>query len=172
MTSIGILSDSHGRDESTERAARLLAGEGADLLIHLGDIGTASVLDALVLRRDGDGHPSPPVHIVFGNIDEGLASLRQHASALGIFVDHPVGRLTLGGKRIVFQHGDLASEMAQALEEKADYLCHGHTHVARDERIGPTRVINPGALHRAREYTVALLDLLEDYLRFIPVRRQ
>ena len=34
----------------------------------------------------------------------------------------------------------------------------------RDERIGRTRVINPGALQRARRYTVALLDTEMDAL--------
>ena len=31
----------------------------------------------------------------------------------------------------------------------ADFLLHGHTHVPRDERIGATRVFNPGAVGRA-----------------------
>ncbi len=54
-------------------------------------------------------------------------------------------------------------------EQKHDYLLQGHTHVRHDERIGKTRVINPGALHRAREKTVALLDTATDRLVFLPV---
>ena len=41
--------------------------------------------------------------------------------------------------------------------------------VRRDERFGKTRIINPGALHRASEKTVALLDLATDQLEFIRV---
>jgi predicted phosphodiesterase len=43
---------------------------------------------------------------------------------------------------------------------------HGHTHVARDERLGPLRVINPGALQRAAVHTVATLDLRTDQVGF------
>jgi predicted phosphodiesterase len=48
----------------------------------------------------------------------------------------------------------------------ADYVLHGHTHVTRDERIGKTRIINPGALCRAAKKTVATLDLAADVLTF------
>jgi len=40
-----------------------------------------------------------------------------------------------------------------------DYLFYGHSHVASEHRTGPTRIINPGALHRARPKTFAVLDL-------------
>ena len=40
-----------------------------------------------------------------------------------------------------------------------DFLFYGHTHVAEEHRTGPTRVINPGALHRARVKSVLVLDL-------------
>ncbi|RLS46748.1 MAG: metallophosphoesterase, partial [Planctomycetota bacterium] len=54
-------------------------------------------------------------------------------------------------------------------KEGVDYLLHGHTHVCRDERHGATRIINPGALHRASEFTVALLDTDSDELQFLVV---
>ena len=53
--------------------------------------------------------------------------------------------------------------------EGVAYLCHGHTHATRDERLGPTRVINPGALFRARRHTVAVLDLARDEVSFLAV---
>ena len=40
-----------------------------------------------------------------------------------------------------------------------DFLFYGHTHAAEEHRTGPTRVINPGALHRARPKTFVILDL-------------
>jgi predicted phosphodiesterase len=36
---------------------------------------------------------------------------------------------------------------------------YGHTHQAAEHRTGKTRVINPGALHRARPKTFVVLDL-------------
>ena len=47
----------------------------------------------------------------------------------------------------------------------------GHSHMAHDRRDGPTRRINPGALHRAAEFTAALLDPGTDELRFLTAPR-
>jgi hypothetical protein len=41
--------------------------------------------------------------------------------------------------------------------------------VRADERVGTVRVINPGALHRAREKTVATLDTGTGEVRFLVV---
>jgi len=50
-------------------------------------------------------------------------------------------------------------------------VIHGHSHLHRDERLGATRVINPGALGglRREPRSVAVLDVAADLLRFIPV---
>jgi putative phosphoesterase len=164
-----LLSDSHGRDQITARAVKLLVEAGAEVLLHLGDLGSTGVVEALVEGLDPEGRPRPAVHIVFGNTDWETGDLRRSAEHLGIAVDDPVGRLVVAARTIVFQHGHHQREMDEALAEEVDYLCHGHTHVARDERIGRTRVINPGALHRARQHTVALLEVPRDRLRFLTV---
>ena len=53
---------------------------------------------------------------------------------------------------------------AEADEGEDDYLLSGHTHVPHDQRFGAMRWINPGALHRARPKTFALLDVSRDKL--------
>jgi predicted phosphodiesterase len=63
------------------------------------------------------------------------------------------------------------TDIRRLLAAQPDYLLSGHSHIASDARTGPTRRINPGALHRAAEFTVALLDLEEDILRFLAVPR-
>jgi len=163
MPRIGLLSDSHGRADITRNAVRELRNHQADILIHLGDIGSESVIDALAEPM--------PVHLVFGNTDWEIDGLTRYAESLGISVNHPVGRLDIEGGTLVFQHGDRTAQMQAALAESVRYLCHGHTHVTRDDRVGGTRVINPGALHRAARYTVALLDTEEDKLTIYPVGR-
>jgi predicted phosphodiesterase len=62
--------------------------------------------------------------------------------------------------RIAFLHGD-DSRLLYDLEHSGDYdfVFHGHTHVAAERQTGPTRVVNPGALHRANPKTLAVLDL-------------
>ncbi len=169
---IGLLSDSHGQSHRTGLAVKLLVEAGADLLIHLGDIEQMDVIDSLIHELDGQGHVHPPVHMVFGNVDWNSDELGRYATALGMKVDHPVGTLKLAGRRLIFQHGHDTRQMQIALTQGADYLMHGHTHKKRDERIGRTRLINPGALQRASEYTVALLDLKTDDLRFLTVAEQ
>lgn len=166
---IGLLSDSHGRVERTLEAARLLVKEGAGTLIHLGDVGSTGVLDSLAQARDEFEAGAVDVHVVFGNVDHELALLAARARELGITLDHPVGRMARGGKVLVFQHGHSRSDMDAALAAGAGYLCHGHTHVQRDERIGATRVINPGALHRASKHTVACLVIEADNLRVFTI---
>ena len=159
---IGLLSDSHGRAAVTARAVALLREHGAQMLIHLGDIETESVIDELA------GHAA---HIVFGNCDWDPASLTRYAGFLGVMVDDPMGRIEVAGKQIAYTHGHREHLMRCALDEQVDYLIHGHTHRIRDERIGPVRVINPGALFRAARYTAALLDPASDRLRIIEVPR-
>ncbi len=169
LACIGLLSDSHGRAARTARAVRLLIERGADHIIHLGDVGSVEVIDALVEQVDDTGNLTPPVHLVFGNCDWDSDSLARYAQSLGIGVEHPVGRLEVDGRVIIYQHGDRTSAMDQALAEQVDYLCHGHSHRQRDERSGSTRVINPGALFRAADYSVALLDVANDRLTFLEV---
>jgi predicted phosphodiesterase len=50
-----------------------------------------------------------------------------------------------------------------------DYLFTGHTHRRCDKRIGPTRVINPGALGGTQHETrsICILDLATDRLEVI-----
>ena len=183
MTRVGLLSDSHGHADITRRAVELLVGAGADLLVHLGDVGSLEVIDALIAFRDT--HPTtktqPPTrpthggqidaHLVFGNTDPHPDAMARYATDLGVTVHDPSGRLTFNDKTMVFLHGHRGHVMADALGQAPDYLCHGHTHVPADHRHGPTRVINPGALHRAREHTVAILDTATDDLQFYPVAK-
>ncbi|MBI1368624.1 MAG: YfcE family phosphodiesterase [Planctomycetes bacterium] len=170
MARIGLLSDAHGRGAITQRAVRLLIEHGADELVFLGDVCSDSVLEALVEKLNPETFkPDPPVHLVFGNCDNNLSAMSRYATSLGINVMHPTGRLDIDGKTLVFTHGDDYAAMQSALEEGVDYLCHGHTHVVRDERVGRTRVLNPGALFRAAQYTVMMLDTDRDAAEVLTV---
>jgi putative phosphoesterase len=147
---IGILSDTHSRYATVETALKLLEEHRVDLLIHCGDIEDAET----VWLFPGN------THFVFGNCDAERSSLRQAMYGIGATLHEPFGRLELAGSKIAFVHGDdnrLLDRLAQGGDY--DYLFHGHTHIARDEQTGRTRVINPGALFRARPKTFVVLDL-------------
>jgi hypothetical protein len=51
------------------------------------------------------------------------------------------------------------------------YVFHGHTHRRNDRRVGPTRVINPGALGgmRWQQRSFCILDLATDEVDFVTV---
>ncbi len=172
MARIGLLSDSHGRAATTSQAVRLLLEQQVDLLLHLGDIGSLEVIDAMIEQVDDQGRLTPPVRLVFGNVDWDADSLARYAVSLGVDVDHPMGWLELDGRTLVYQHGHEQAGMDQALARGVDFLCHGHTHRPRNEKVGPTRLINPGALFRAADYTVAVLDTHADQVHFHSLRDQ
>jgi putative phosphoesterase len=158
---VGILSDTHDRLEAARAAVSLLKAGGAEYYIHCGDVGSEPILDLLA------GLPSA---FVFGNNDWDRRGLERYAADIHVSCLGNAGDLELAGKLFHVQHGDDFRAMQQALDsQKYDYLLHGHSHLQRDEGVGRTRIINPGALHRAKEKTVALLDTQSEVLRFLVV---
>ena len=158
---LGILSDTHDRYEIMGAAVRTLRERGAAFLIHCGDVCTPNLLDHLA------GLPSA---FVWGNCDFDRLALQRYAQAIEVPCYGVFGDLELGGKRVAVLHGDDRQRLDAILRVQGhDYLLHGHTHVRRDERVGRTRIINPGALFRASEKTVALLDTETDQLESIVI---
>lgn len=158
---IGILSDTHDQVVRTARAIELLAARGAEALIHCGDLtGPDVVLEFAGL----------PTYFVLGNNDFDPAGLRRAATTVDANCLGRSGEIALGGRRIAVTHGDSTKEMRRLAALRPDYLLFGHTHEPADERVEKTRVINPGALHRAPAWTVALLDLETDALQLFTIK--
>jgi len=158
---VGILSDTHGRADATAAAVNLLRERQAEFFIHCGDVGSEGVLDQLA---------GLPAAFVWGNTDWDRNGLQRYAQDLGITCLGSFGELALGGKRFAILHGDDEKTKMRVLAgQQHDYLLQGHTHVRQDRHVGTIRCINPGALHRAREKTVAVLDTAVDELSFVRV---
>ena len=80
--------------------------------------------------------------------------------------------LTIGEKTLYIYHGTRAGLVeTKADSQEYDYVIHGHTHRRRNERIGNTRVINPGAMFNASLYSFATLDLDTDTVEFHEIPR-
>lgn len=156
---LGIISDTHGQTPRARRAIELLLHRGATRIIHLGDVGNESILDLLA---------SIESTIVFGNCDDERA-LARYAEHLGIHVVHPGAIIEVKSCRIGITHGHIEHVVKDLLGATVDVLLHGHTHEIRDERVGQTRVLNPGALHRASRYTAMLLDPSTKHAEWIDV---
>src|SRR5947209_6071594 len=157
---IAILSDTHSRYHTVEAALAQAEARGVELLLHCGDIEDADTVWLFPGKT----------HFVFGNCDTERTSLRQAMYGVGATLHEPFGRLELDGVKLAFVHGDDARLLRQ-LEESGEfeYVFHGHTHKRRDEQNGTTRVINPGALHRAAVKTFAVLDLASGELETVAV---
>lgn len=153
---VGILSDSHGQADIVRRVMTLFDACGVDEVIHCGDVGGSAVFDELVGRS---------CHFVWGNCDQVNGGLRAYLEGVGLRppADVPL-ELTLDGRRFAVFHGHEPQAAGMESLRDVDYCLHGHTHVRRDERVGRMRIINPGALFRARVKTVAILDTGSDAL--------
>jgi len=166
---LGILSDTHGYAERTAQAIRLLERLGAEAFIHCGDIGGEGVLDEFAGRK---------TWLVLGNTDFYDPTLMRYAEKLGLNTPDAVPlEIEIDKHKIAVFHGHEArfNRLARALRTRdyaavasltrgLSYIFYGHTHVAADLRVEHVRMINPGALERARPYTAATLDLEHDEL--------
>jgi putative phosphoesterase len=161
---IGILSDTHDNVSNLLKAKRLFRGEGISTLIHCGDMTSASTARQMI---DFD------VIYVNGNMDDAdavndtLWMLNNNCETPGLVYTGKIG-----GVNIAATHGHLQGKLDQLLRwRRYDFVFHGHTHRQRDETIGKTRVINPGALGGARygPRTVCILDLDSREVQFVTV---
>lgn len=144
MTTIGIISDTHG----TIPPAAFAALDGVDRILHAGDVGPAELLAEL--------EAVAPVTAVHGNMDGSEVRARLPAEAL----------IEAGGKTLVLMHGDALPDQEpasfRAARPEADVIVHGHTHRARVDRDGVPWVVNPGSAgdpRRGDRPSVAILRI-------------
>lgn len=162
---IGIISDTHGRHARLQAALELLTAGGVQVLVHCGDVGDTACVEQMAAT-------GRPVYLVAGNVDRDVESLAAACRAVGARFHSEVIEVLIGkGRYLAVTHGDDHRTLNDLIRgEQFPYVCHGHTHVRRDERIGPVRVINPGALHNVSQPSVAWLDTDTDELEFLEVR--
>ena len=157
---IAVLSDTHGRYATVNAALKLVEERQVQLILHCGDIDDAETVSLFPAYT----------HFVFGNCDTDKAGLRKAMESTGARIHEPYGSLELAGKHVAFIHGDVRPLMQNVEASGAhDFLFYGHTHQAEEHRTGRTRVINPGALQRARVKTFVILDLAAGTLESVVV---
>ena len=160
---IGILSDTHDKLERTRIAVDLMMAAGAESLFHCGDLTRPSILEACAVA---------PLYFTLGNNDaDAVTELKAAGKELGAICVDWGGIIQLAEKRIGLFHGHLTTDRRRVMSFRPDYLLSGHSHIRADNREDSVRRINPGALHRADHFTVAILDLASDELQFLAVPR-
>lgn len=153
---LGLIADTHDNRERTRRALSLLEEAGAELLLHAGDLNTARLVPML------EGWHG---WLARGNVDHSTQiqqAIEEHDVDVRYGAQHDI---EAEQTRVGLIHGDDGARMEGMVTTGVfDLVVHGHTHTFRDEQIGTTRVVNPGAVHRAKTPSVCVYDTREDHL--------
>ncbi len=158
---LGIVSDTHGHVPYAQQAIRMLESLGVDEVLHCGDIGSEAIVDLFAPW---------PTHFVFGNVDHQTHILRVAIEVAGQTCHGDRGVLQREGLQIGFLHGHDSQLFQESIESgEFDLLCYGHTHVAKQEVIGKTLVLNPGALYRATPHSLAVVELPQRTVLEVPL---
>ena len=123
--------------------------ERADVILHAGDVCTASVLEEL--------HTFAPVHAVLGNNDGPDVAEWGAPETL---------ELTLAGLTVAMIHDSgQADGRAARMHSRfptADLVVFGHSHIPMDQTASGVRIFNPGSptdRRRQPHGTIGLLDI-------------
>lgn len=158
---MGVISDTHGNQLGVAASLRLLTARRVDCVVHCGDVDDISTMQLFA---------GTPTHLVLGNCDPPSQRLSSIAAEIGIRLHGRFGQLELGGSRLAFLHGDDRQRLDYAIRSGAfDFVLHGHTHQRRCVLVGSTWVVNPGALVRVHQPTIALVHLPSRKVEFLDV---
>ena len=140
-----IVSDSHDRADALAQAVREAKAQGAEAVIHCGDlIGTQTLKPVLATGL--------PVHIIHGNNIGDPGSMHRWAAGSGgqLRYHGADGRLELAGRRVFLVHYDDYG-YAMACTGEWDLVCCGHSHRAEARQVTgvngrSTWLVNPGTV--------------------------
>lgn len=158
---IGIISDTHNRIEMTRRAVEIFKERKINLLIHAGDLTSPKMLELFT---------DFPCRLVLGNGDIDCEEINAKSNLLGLCPLDELCAFEADKKKFIVFHGDNVALFREAVASgEYDFIIKGHTHVFEDYTANRSRVINPGALYAAEEYTVAVLDTDTEKLEMIRI---
>ena len=171
---VGLISDTHDNLPNLGAALEVLRAEGVRTILHCGDICGPEIIRTLVNPpaevSDGTQSNGFDAWISQGNMDRHVGLARVVGEGFGRGRLLWLQKLTLGGYPLAMIHGD-NDEVLRGLIASGEYayVFHGHTHRRRDQVMGRTRVINPGALGGMRRETrsFCILDLAAGKARFV-----
>lgn len=140
-----IVSDSHDRGPLLAKAVAAAKAEGAEAVIHCGDIIGGNTLKASI-------NLGLPIHAVHGNnLGDPVAIARMACHSEGLLNYHGHDAvITLGERRIFVTHYPHYGH-AMACTGDYDLVCCGHSHkpeIRQQDNIkgGQTWLINPGTV--------------------------
>jgi putative phosphoesterase len=137
---IAIISDTHDNIFNLEKALSWINSQNIPLIIHCGDLCAPSVLTEILVKK----FPHQ-IYLIHGNVGdrELLEEKVKNLKNVKLFGDF--GEIEIDNKKIAFVHKpEEAKKIAQT--EKYDLVFYGHTHKPWEEKIGKTKLVNPGNL--------------------------
>ncbi len=155
---IAILSDIH--DNSDNLAKVLPRIQDQDVMICCGDL--CSPFTVLQMAKGF----ARDIHIVLGNNDGDTFRMAQLANRFPhVHLHGEYAELSLDGRSFAINHFDNIGR-ALAKGNTFDVVCFGHNHQYETQRIGRTRLINPGEIHglRSGKATFACYDTQNDHV--------
>ncbi len=159
---IGIISDTHDNVINVLKAIKIFENADIDFIIHCGDVispATARFFRGIHMK------------VVKGNCDGDIEHIKQVLDEIAGEYLGEIGRLDILGKKILVYHGSDQGKLQEFIDKQEyDYILTGHTHKTRDEKIGKTRIINPGAHYYGCENKVVLFDIENDKVEFVELR--
>ncbi|MFH0875823.1 MAG: metallophosphoesterase [archaeon] len=156
---IGIISDTHDNIGNIKKAISVFKARNVDFAFHCGDIVAPFTV---TFFKD------VKMKFIQGNCDGDIPMIRKNIELIGGEFLGTIAEFNHGGKKFAAYHGNLTDVLDKLISSKKyDYVLTGHTHKRRDELIGKTRVINPGAHYYGAENTIALLDVEKNKLELI-----
>jgi len=149
---IGVISDTHDRLPTVERAVAYFIERQVDAVLHAGDYVApfaAKLLSPDVLPM--------PLYCIYGNNDGERAGLK---GVLPNLVDGPL-HVDLSGRKVVMHH--FIEWMDAGEYADADVVVTGHTHQIVNQQADGKLMLNPGECcgWLSGRCTVAVLDLQE-----------
>jgi hypothetical protein len=134
---IAIISDSHDNLANLEKALSFIKKEKIEAVIHCGDICSLSTLEEILNNFSGK------FYLSLGNADGDYLKNLNAQKFSNAKIWQNIGKLAVENKKIAFSHlPEIAKELAQSQEY--DFVFCGHTHKPWEEKIGQTKMINPG----------------------------
>jgi putative phosphoesterase len=142
---ICIVSDSHDRGPLLAKAIEAAKADGAEAVLHCGDIIGGNTLKASLKL-------GLPIHAVHGNNlgdPVSIARMACHSDGLLNYHGHDA-MITLGGRRIFVTHYPHYGH-AMACTGDYDLVCCGHSHeplIRQQDNVkgGKTWLVNPGTV--------------------------
>ncbi|MDD5145171.1 MAG: YfcE family phosphodiesterase [Candidatus Pacebacteria bacterium] len=157
---IAIVSDTHDNVSNFKKALAFIKKKRIKTIIHCGDICAPATLKEVLDDFTGK------VHIVFGNVDGDRFRITKISfeSMPQLKIWGESGEILADKKKIAFTHFPQFGK-GMAATQDYDLVFYGHTHKPWEEKVGRTKLVNPGNLaglfYRA---TFAIYDAKTDKL--------